>query len=163
MNAPFRCRARGFTVIEMVVAVAILAVLVAAARPLLAVQQQRAQEQALREALRGIRQALDEHKRLADSGRLVAPPSASGWPARLEVLVEGVEVADPAGGPPRRLHLLRRLPRDPFADPALPAAETWRLRSHDSPAEDPQPGSDVFDVMSASDRVALDGSRVADW
>jgi general secretion pathway protein G len=156
-------QSRGFTVIEMVVAVAILAVLVAAARPLLEVQQQRAREQALREALRTIRSALDEHKRLADSGRLVAPSSASGWPATLDVLVDGVELADPASGSTRRLHLLRRLPRDPFADPTLPAASTWRVRSHDSAADDPQPGGDVFDVMSASDRRALDGSRVADW
>jgi general secretion pathway protein G len=154
---------RGFTVIEMVVAVAILALLVGAARPLVEVQQRRAQEQALREALRTIRGALDEHKRLADAGRLAGPPSPSGWPATLAVLVEGVELADPAGGPPRRLHLLRRLPRDPFADAALPANETWRLRSHDSPGDDPRPGADVFDVMSASPLRALDGSRLADW
>jgi general secretion pathway protein G len=162
-NTPGARTPRGFTVIEMVVAVAILALLVAGVRPLLEVQQRRAQELALREALRTLRGALDEHKRLADAGRLAGAPSTSGWPATLAVLVEGVEVADAAGGPPRRLHLLRRLPRDPFADPLLPAEQTWRLRSHDSPPDDPQPGADVFDVMSASELRALDGSRLADW
>ena len=152
----------GFTVLEMTIAVAMLAVLLAAARPLLEVQHQRGQERELREALRSIRGALDEHKRLADAGLLVSAPP-SGWPPSLAVLTEGLELRDATQGTTRRLHLLRRLPRDPFADPALPAEQTWRLRSHASPADDPQPGDDVFDVLTSSPLLALDGSRLADW
>jgi general secretion pathway protein G len=55
------------------------------------------------------------------------------------------------------------MPRDPFADPALPAAETWQLRGSHSAPDAPAPGDDVFDVMSGSERLALDGTRLRDW
>jgi general secretion pathway protein G len=101
-----------------------------------------------------------------------APPGTAaaraqaGWPASLESLVEGVPLADENGqatADGRRMYFLRRLPRDPLADVALPAAETWAVRSSDSPPGTWQPGADVFDVASRSDTTALDGSRHGDW
>ena len=179
---PHALRRRGFTLIELLVVLAITGTLLMAARPVLALAQQRQQEWALRQALRQIRGAIDAYKLAADQGRIAVPAGSSGWPPSLAVLVQGVVMAAPpapagadatattgatsasAGATPiRRIHLLRRLPRDPFADPALPAADTWALRSSDSPPDAPQPGADVFDVASRSDRRALDGSRLADW
>nr|MDH4393276.1 general secretion pathway protein GspG [Aquabacterium sp.] len=93
-------------------------------------------------------------------------PDGSHWPASLAMLEQGVLLrgeADAGGAATQRLYLLRRLPRDPFADPALPAADTWTLRSSTSPPDAPEPGGDVFDVRSRSDRLALDGSAYRHW
>lgn len=157
---------RGFTLIEMVVVVAIVGVLAAAAVPVVEFSVRRTQESALREGLRSLRQALDAHKAAVDSKRIAPGPSGSAWPARLDALVQGVPLLDAQGqasADSKRLYLLRRLPRDPFADRALPAAETWALRSSQSPPDAPQAGDDIFDVASRSTLVALDGSRYSDW
>ena len=154
-------RARGFTLIEMLVVLSMLGVLASAARPLLELSVQRSREQELRQGLRTLRDALDAHKRAADTGLIAQSPEDSGYPRKLEQLVDGVADARSATG--RKLFFLRRLPRDPFADPALPPAETWGLRSYDSPPDSPRAGRDVFDVFSRSERRALDGSRLKDW
>ena len=154
-------RARGFTLIEMLVVLAMLGVLAAAARPILQLSVQRSQEFQLREALRQIRGALDAHKRAAEAGQIQLSPEDSGYPRELADLVRGVPDAKAPDG--RKLYFLRRLPRDPFADPALAPAETWGLRAADSPPDEPRPGRDVFDVFSLSERRALDGSRYKDW
>lgn len=159
-------RLGGFTLIEMTVVVAIVAILAAAAIPLQELAVRRAQEAALREALRTLRTAIDEHRRAVEA-RMIAPGhDGTPYPASLEVLVDGVPLIDQAGQPDpkgRRLYFLRRLPRDPFADRSLPAAETWRLRSSTSPPDLPQPGFDVYDVLSRASGVAIDGTRYADW
>lgn len=153
--------ARGFTLVEMVAVVAIVGLLAAAAQPVLEFSLQRSRELELRQALRSLRAGIDAYKRAADDKRIELPPGASGYPATLEALVEGVP--DLRSEKQKKLYFLRRLPRDPFADPSLPAARTWALRSHDSPPDAPAPGRDVFDIASRSDARALDGSRVKDW
>lgn len=152
----------GFTMIELLVVMAVLGVLAAAIMPLGEALVQGHKERQLRQNLQEIRTALDRHKRYADQGRIAPGPTGSGYPANLAVLVEGVVDLSPQGQG-QRLYLLRRLPRDPFAPADVPAEASWRLRSYASPPENPQPGADVFDVLSSSDAVALDGSRYADW
>ncbi len=68
----------------------------------------------------------------------------------------------PNGGP-KRIYFLRSLPRDPFADPSLPAEQTWGLRSYASPPEAPAPGADVFDVHSRTEGQGLDGTPYRQW
>jgi general secretion pathway protein G len=152
---------RGFTLIEMIAVVAIVGILAAAARPLLEFTLQRTQELELRRGLRSLRDAIDAYKRAADEGSIVKAADESGYPPDLESLVQGMP--DARSPQEKKLYFLRRLPRDPFADPALPAAQTWGLRSADSPPDAPRPGDDVFDVHSLSPRKALDGSYYADW
>lgn len=153
---------RGFTLIELVIALAILAVLVTMAAPVVKVQIQRQKETELRIALREIRSALDAYKRAGDDGLIARRADASGYPPRLEELVVGLpNLKDPQS---RRIYFLRRIPRDPMhPDPATPAAQTWALRSYASPPEAPAEGADVFDVYSRSERTALDGTRYRDW
>lgn len=156
-------RQPGFTLIEMVVVLAIVGLLAAAAHPVLRLSAQRQQEMQLRSALRQLRTAIDAYAAAMDSGQLRRPtnaePRAPIYPPSLEVLVEGAPLAE---GPGRRI-FLRRIPRDPFADPRLPAHSAWALRASDSPPDDPRAGRDVFDVASRSSRQALDGSHYRDW
>lgn len=157
---------RGFTLIEMLVVLTIVGILAAAALPLQEMTLRRSQEQALREGLRSIRTALDAHRAAVEAGRIAAGPEGSPWPATLDVLVQGAQLLgepDSAAQAERRLYLLRRLPRDPFAEADLPAAATWALRASTSAPDAPAGGADVFDLRSRSERQALDGSRYRDW
>lgn len=154
-------RERGFTLIEMVVVVLIVSILASAAMPLAALHQRRAKEAELRVALRTLRTALDDYKRAWDQGKIERRAGESGYPPDLETLVQGVRNATSAKG--GRIYFLRRLPRDPFADAALPDAKTWGLRSYASPPDAPAPGADVFDVYSQADGVGLDGTAYRSW
>ena len=154
-------RARGFTLIEMLVVLAMMGVLAAAARPMLQMSAQRTREHELRIALRQIRTGIDAYKKAADEGEIAKAADASGYPPTLETLVNGVQ--DAKSPKEHKLYFLRRVPRDPFADPTTEPAQTWQLRSADSPPDEPRPGADVYDVRSRSDKRALDGSRYKDW
>lgn len=152
---------RGFTLIEMVVVVLMVSILASAAMPLAAMSKRRSQEAELRQSLRAIRGALDDYKRAWDQGRIEHKPDQSGYPPNLDVLVKGV--ADVSSTKTQRIYFLRRLPRDPFASPELAAAATWGLRSYASPADEPTPGTDVFDVYSLTQGVGLDGTPYRRW
>ena len=165
MNAARHAAQRGFTLIEMVVVVAIVGVLAAAAVPLHEMALRRAQESTLREALRTLRGAIDAHRDAVAAKRIAAGPEGSPYPPTLQALTRGVPLLDDQGQAQDsgRLYLLRRLPRDPFADPTLTAEQTWAARSSSSPPDAPAPGADVFDVASRKEGRALDGTQYRDW
>jgi len=154
---------RGFTYIELVITVAIVALLAAVAFPLAELSVQRTKEQDLRRALREVRTAIDAYKRAWDEGRIERKVDDTGYPPKLEVLVGGVE--DVRNPNKAKIYFLRRLPREPFfeGDPAAPPAQTWGRRSYRSPPDEPEEGDDVFDVFSTSEKQALDGSFYRDW
>ena len=148
-------KARGFTLIELMVVVAIVALLASVAAPLAELTWQRGKEQDLRHALREIRDALDAYKRAGDDGRIEKKADTSGYPPTLQTLVDGVEdKTDPAKA---KLYFLRRIPRDPIT-----GAE-WGLRSYASPANDPQEGKDVYDVYSQSEELGLNKVPYREW
>lgn len=154
--------ARGFTLIELVVTVAIVAILASVAVPLVELNVQRTREHELRTALRQIRGALDAHKRATDEGRVLARTGGSGYPRTLSELVDGV--SDAKSPTTARIYFLRRLPRDPFnTDRSLSAAETWGLRAYSSPPDAPAEGEDVYDVYSRSGRTGLNGQPYRGW
>ena len=157
-----RVKRLGFTMIELLVVMAVLGILAAAVLPLAETLLTAQKERELRRALLEIRTALDEHKRVMDRSPTATGAGGSGYPRNLAVLVEGIADPRPQAGA-KTLYFLRRVPRDPFADPALPAEQTWRLRSYASHPDRPAPGADVYDVHSTSDAKALDGTAYARW
>lgn len=153
---------KGFTLIELVITVAIVAVLASVALPLNELVVQRSKEQDLRRALREIREAIDAYKDAFDEGRIVKRVGESGYPKRLGDLVEGVE--DQKSPKKERIYFLRRLPRDPLAtDPEQPAADTWGKRAYASPPSEPAEGEDVFDVYSLSTATGINGRSYREW
>lgn len=153
---------RGFTLIELVITVAIVAILASVALPLNELVVQRAKEQDLRRSLREIRAGLDAYKQASDEGRIVKRTGESGYPRRLEDLAEGVE--DQKSPKRDRIYFLRRVPRDPFAtDPGLASAATWGKRSYASPPDDPREGDDVFDVFTPAPGKGINGRPYKEW
>lgn len=155
-------RVRGFTLIELVVTVAIVGILALTAMPVLEMTAKRQKEAELRAALRDIRGGIDAYKRAADDGKVEKKVDESGYPKQLEDLVKGIEKAkDPNK---TKTYFLRRMPRDPFnGDPSLPPEQTWGKRSYASPPDAPMEGVDVFDVYSLSTGVGLNGIPYREW
>ena len=154
--------ARGFTLIELVITVAIVAILASVALPINELVVHRAKEQDLRRSLRDIRTALDAYKQASDEGRIVKRTGESGFPRRLEDLAEGVD--DQKSPKKERIYFLRRIPRDPFAtEPSLAAAATWGKRSYASPPDDPKEGEDVFDVFTLAAGKGINGRPYKEW
>jgi general secretion pathway protein G len=153
---------RGFTLIELVITVAIVALLASIALPVTELAVQRTKEQELRRSLREIREAIDAYKQAADEGRVRKSINESGYPKKLEQLVEGVD--DEKSPKKEKIYFLRRLPRDPFStDPELGASATWGKRAYASPPDDPRDGDDVFDVYSLAAGKGINGQPYREW
>jgi len=157
-----RSSQQGFTLIEMMVTLSLLATLAAASLPLLEKQGQRHKEEQLQTALRQIRQALDDYQRAAIEGRIEKKADEAGYPKNLKALTEGV--VDKTLPNKRKIYFMRRLPRDPMCDCEGKAdEETWRVRSSTNDAGNFSPGSDIYDVVSSSQAYGLNGVPYAQW
>jgi general secretion pathway protein G len=163
-DAPFRCPHRsrlpkssrtnlGFTLIELIVAIGILAILTGMAIPLVRVKIQREKEVQLRRDLWEMRDAIDRYKDAADRGAFQIKVGSDGYPPDLDTLVKGVDV----GG--KKVRFLRRVPVDPMTN-----KDEWGMRStQDDPTSDSWGGQNVFDVFTKSQGTGLDGTKYSDW
>ena len=144
---------RGLTLIELIIATAILLILSGMAVPLARVTIKRQKEKDLRAALWQLRDGIDRYKDAADRGAFQIKVGSEGYPPDLDTLVKGVDV----GG--KKLKFLRRIPTDPMTGDT-----DWGLRSmQDDPDSDSWDGNNVFDVHTKSTGVALDGTKYKDW
>jgi general secretion pathway protein G len=155
----------GFTLIELMVSLVIIAVMASVATPMVQLTLQRQKEQQLREYLREMRRAIDAYKKASDDGRVKKNADASGYPPNLQILVDGVEDAKDAKH--SRIRFLRRIPQDPMlngqTNAGLGQTAGWGLRSYDSPPEQPRYTQDVYDVYSLSTRTGINGVPYAQW
>ena len=161
-------KTRGFSYIEMVFSVAMLALLAGVATPYLEKNIQRKKETELRQNLRQIRTAIDAYKAAADAGKIKRAVGDSGYPPSLESLAEGVD--DITSPNKQKLYFIRRIPADPLfplsnqeAERAINPADTWGKRSYASDADYPREGADVYDVYSLSTDIAINGVAYCDW
>lgn len=152
---------KGLTLLELLIALAIMSILASVVLPFSEVAVRRNKELELQNALRIIRTAIDEYKTSFDKAvqenKIIKSAKETGYPKQLEDLVAG---SDFGGTYPYKMRFLRRIPKDPFDRDNL----GWGLRSY---ADDPDSvgwgGEDVYDIYSQSDGVALDGSNYRDW
>ncbi len=154
----------GVTLMELLVTLVILSILAAAAIPYAEMTVKRNNELELRRALREIRTAIDRFHEDWETGKISKlgdGVSEDGFPKTLEVLVEGIESAQAKGG---RVKYLRRIPEDPFGERGKPPMEQWILLGYqDEPDSDHWGGKDVYNVRTASEKTAIDGSAYKDW
>jgi general secretion pathway protein G len=151
-NVKVVSRQRGFTLLELIVATAIMAILVGMAVPIARNAVKREREHELRADLWMIRDAIDRYKDAADKGAFQTKVGAENFPPDLDTLVTGVDV----GG--KKLRFLRKIPTDPMTK------QDWGLRSmQDDKDSDSWGGQNVFDVYTKSDQAALDGTKYKDW
>lgn len=163
----------GFTLVEMLVTMAILAILASAILPLAKTAVKREKEIELRRSLRLMREVIDAYKKLADEKKIEVEEDTEGYPPDLETLVKGVELAAGAstqpgqpGRPPAEtdsepkiIKFLRRIPKDPMTN-----SFDWGLRSYqDDPDSDYWGGENVYDIYTKSNATALDGTKYRDW
>jgi general secretion pathway protein G len=155
-------KSTGFTLIELVITVMIVAILAAGAMPLAQLTIQRNQETELKQALRQIREAIDLYKKAADEGLLKKTIDQTGYPPSLEILEQGVMNQKDTKG--KVIKFIRKIPRDPMnKEPDLKPSETWAKRSYASDVNAPAEGVDVYDVRSRSTKKAIDGTIYNTW
>jgi general secretion pathway protein G len=146
----------GMTLIELIIACAILMILATTALPLARVTVIRHKEAMLRYDLRQMRDAIERYKDAADQNKIQVQTGTEGYPPDLETLVNGVQLN---GAKDKRIHFLRAIPVDPMT-----GKTDWGMRSvQDDPTTTEWGGTDVFDVFSRSTGTALDGSKYSDW
>jgi general secretion pathway protein G len=146
--------ARGFTLLELIIAATILSILTLMALPLARITIQREKEKELRRALWDMRDAIDRYKDAADRNAFQTKVDSGGYPPTLEELVKGVEAQ---GG--KKIRFLRSIPTDPMTK-----SKEWGMRSmQDDPDSDSWGGQSVFDVYTKSEGTALDGTKYKDW
>ena len=151
-----RKNARGFTLVELLATVTIIAILVGMAIPLARNSIKREREQDLRVALREMRTAIDKYKEAADAGKVEVPTDTEGYPQTLDALVDGVQLIGQAG---KNIKFLRKIPIDPMTN-----STDWGMRSYqDETNSQSWGGQNVFQVYSKSEGVAFDGTRYKDW
>jgi len=153
----------GFTLIEMIVTLSLVAVLAMLALPLGKMAVKRQNEIELQRALRTIREAIDAYKKLADEKKIEVEEDTEGYPPTLETLVKGIEVQDKdesgKAGAKKTIKFLRRIPKDPMTD-----SFDWGLRSYQDDFDSDVWGEEnVYDVYTKSPAVALDGTKYRDW
>ena len=156
-------RAHGFTLVEMIITLSLLAVLALSALPLGKMAVKRENEIELQRTLRLVREAIDAYKKLADEKKFEVDEDTEGYPPTLEALVKGVEVQDKnatdKAARKRIVKFLRRIPKDPMTN-----SFDWGLRSYqDDPDSDVWGEENVYDVYTKSQALALDGTRYKDW
>jgi len=166
----FGSRSKGFTLVEMLVVTAILAILATAIIPIAKTAVKREKEIELLRNLRLIREAVDAYKKLADEKKIQVEGDSYGYPPDLETLVKGVEIQGDGGQPGSRtdvkpsegkkiVRFLRKIPRDPMTD-----SGEWGLRSYqDDRDSEVWGGENVYDVYTKSRATALDGTKYGDW
>ncbi|MFA6015753.1 MAG: type II secretion system protein [Gallionellaceae bacterium] len=154
-------RPNGFSLIELMAVLVILSILAATAMPMAQLVAKRGKEQELRHDLRQMRDAIDAYKRAWDEGRITRKVGETGYPPTLDILAKGVEdIRDPKK---TKIYFLRRIPTDPMAGKGLVEAESWKTRSYLSPPDEPKSGEDVYDVLSRSEDVGLNGIPYKKW
>ncbi len=126
--------APGFTLIEILIVITIIGILITLAQPSYQRAVTSAKEATLKENLFVMRDVLDQY--YADNGK---------YPAALTELVDK--------------RYLRRVPKDPVTG----SADTWVPVMQERSADDQTQDQGVADVRSGSDKIALDGTRYADW
>jgi general secretion pathway protein G len=147
----------GMTLLELIMACAILMILSSAALPIARYSIVHKKEELLHYELRQMKDAIDRYKDLADSNKIRVEVGSEGYPPDLETLVKGVKLG--TGGDDKRIRFLRRIPVDPMTGQA-----DWGLRCiSDDPDSRSWCGKNVFDVYSKSQATASDGTRYADW
>lgn len=152
----------GYSLIELLVVLAVLALLAGMAMPMLELTAQRERERELKHALWEIRDAIDAWNKACTLGAIALPVSGLPYPPTLAALtlVYADQRLDRRG---KSLRFLRKVPRDPFADPALPAEQTWGLRDYTSNATAPWSGREVYDIYSLSGSKGLSGEALWRW
>ncbi|HEY8055202.1 MAG TPA: type II secretion system protein [Terriglobales bacterium] len=146
-------RQSGMTLIELLVATAILVVLSTMALPLARVSIERQKEHQLRADLLEMRTAIDRYKDAADRGLIQIQTDSQGYPPDLQTLVDGVPMGT------EKIRFLRAIPKDPMTN-----SYEWGLRSvQDDPDSTSWGGQDVFDVYTTSPGKALDGTEFSKW
>lgn len=146
----------GFTLAEMVMVAAVLAILAGMVLPISRYTVKRKKEMNLRQSLRLMRNAIDEYKRFGDAGLIPPELGTDGYPTDLEDLIEGVELV---GQINKKFRFLRRIPLDPMT-----GEYEWGKRSfQDEFDSNSWGGENLFDVYSLSEGTGLNGVPYLEW